>query len=91
MGGVLHDTFCFAGASCKENIQDGGERGTNDFCSGVHCPLEGLAVCCTTVSVPDSDAAGQHYIYRSCVGNVATVMIHMCNNPYIIHSNMCLE
>ncbi len=47
MGGVLHDTFCFAGASCKENIQDGGERGTNDFCSGVHCPLEGLAVCCT--------------------------------------------
>ncbi len=39
VGGVLHDTFCFAGASCKENIQDGGERGTNDFCSGVHCPL----------------------------------------------------
>ncbi len=31
VGGVLHDTFCFAGASCKENIQDGGERGTNDF------------------------------------------------------------
>ncbi len=58
VGGVLHDTFCFAGASCKENIQDGGERGTNDFCSGVHCPLEGLAVCCTTVPVPDSDAAG---------------------------------
>ncbi len=58
--GVLHDTFCFAGASCKENIQDGGERGTNDFFSGVHCPLEGLAVCCTTVPVPDSDAAGQH-------------------------------
>ncbi len=60
VGGVLHDTFCFAGASCKENIQDGGERGTNDFCSGVHCLLEGLAVCCTTVPVPDSDAAGQH-------------------------------
>ncbi len=60
VGGVLHDTFCFAGASCKENIQDGGERGTNDFCSGVHCSLEGLAVCCTTVPVPDSDAAGQH-------------------------------
>ncbi len=57
VGGVLHDTFCFAGASCKENVQDGGERGTNDFCSGVHCPLEGLAVCCTAVSVPDSDAA----------------------------------
>ncbi len=37
-----------------------GERGTNDFCSGVHCLLEGLAVCCTTVPVPDSDAAGQH-------------------------------
>ncbi len=60
VGEILHDTFCFAGASCKENVQDGGERGTNDFCSGVHCPLEGLAVCCTTVSVPDSDAAGQH-------------------------------
>ncbi len=60
VGDVLHDTFCFAGASCKENVQDGGERGTNDFCSGVHCPLEGLAVCCTAVSVPDSDAAGQH-------------------------------
>ncbi len=44
VGGVLHDTFCFAGASCKENVQDGGERGTDDFCSGVHCPLEGLAV-----------------------------------------------
>ncbi len=28
VGGVLHDTFCFAGASCKENVQDGGERGT---------------------------------------------------------------
>ncbi len=26
VGGVLHDTFCFAGASCKENVQDGGER-----------------------------------------------------------------
>ncbi len=33
MGGVLHDTICFAGASCKENVQDGGERGTDDFCS----------------------------------------------------------
>ncbi len=31
------------------------------FAAVVHCPLEGLAVCCTTVSVPDSDdAAGQH-------------------------------
>ncbi len=43
MGGVLHDTFGFAGASCKENIQDEGERGTDDFCSCVHCPLESLA------------------------------------------------
>ncbi len=31
MGGVLHDTIGFAGVSCKENIQDGGERGTDDF------------------------------------------------------------
>ncbi len=30
VGGVLHDTFCFAGASCKKDVQDGGERGTND-------------------------------------------------------------
>ncbi len=53
--------FCsFTRASCKENIQDGGEKGTDDLCSCVHCPLEGLAVCCTTVPVPDSDAAGQH-------------------------------
>ncbi len=29
MGGFLHDTICFAGASCKENIQDGGESGTD--------------------------------------------------------------
>ncbi len=57
---VLHDALGFAGSSCKENIQDGWERGTDDLCSRVHCPLEGLAVCCTTVPVPDSDAAGQH-------------------------------
>ncbi len=44
----------------KEHIQDGGESGTDDLCSGVHCPLEGLAVSSTTVPVPDSDAAGQH-------------------------------
>ncbi len=60
MGGVLHDTGSFTGASCKENIQDGGERGTDDRCSCVHCPLEGLVVCCTTVPVPDSNTAGQH-------------------------------
>ncbi len=29
-------------------------------CSCVHCPLEGLVVCCTTVPVPDSNTAGQH-------------------------------
>lgn len=26
MGGVLHDTVGFAGALCKGNVQDGGER-----------------------------------------------------------------
>ncbi len=67
MGGVLHDTICFAGASCKENVKDGGEKGTDDFCSGVHCPLEGLAVCCTTVPLPDSDAAGHHALNGSPV------------------------
>ncbi len=67
VGGVLHDTICFAGASCKENVQDGGERGTDDLCSCVHCPLERLPACCTTVPVPDSDAAGQHTLNGSPV------------------------
>ncbi len=44
VGGVLHDAVGFAGASCKENVQDGWERGTDDLCSRVHCPLEGLTV-----------------------------------------------
>ncbi len=76
VGGVLSDTICFAGASCKENIQDGGERGTDDFCSCAktlslfHCPLEGLAVCYTTVPIPDSDAAGQHTLNGSPVERV---------------------
>ncbi len=37
------------------------------FCSCVHCPLEGLAVCYTTVPIPDSDAAGQHALNGSPV------------------------
>ncbi len=36
------------------------ERGTDDLCSRVHCPMEGLAVSSTAVPIPDSDAAGQH-------------------------------
>ncbi len=36
-------------------IFDGGQRSTGDLCSGVHGPLEGLAV-----TVPVLDAAGQH-------------------------------
>ncbi len=67
MGGIRHNTICFAEVSCKENIQDGGERGTDDLCSCVHCLLEGLVVCCTTVPVPDSDAAGQHALNGSPV------------------------
>ncbi len=67
MGGVLYNIICFAGESCKENVQDGGERGTDDLCTCVHCPLEGLAVCCTTVPVPDSDAADQHALKGSPV------------------------
>ncbi len=47
------------GGGGKEHIQDGGESGTDDRCSCVHCPLEGLAVSSTTVPVPDSDAASQ--------------------------------
>ncbi len=59
--------LAFAGALCKENIQDGGERETADFCSCVHCPLKGLAVCSTTVPIPDSDAADQHALNGSPV------------------------
>ncbi len=55
-----HDAVGFAGALCEENVQDGWERGTDDLCSRVHCPLEGLTVSSTAVPVPDSDAAGQH-------------------------------
>ncbi len=34
VGGVLHDAVGFAGASCKENVQDGWERGeiTSELC-----------------------------------------------------------
>ncbi len=65
MGGFLHDTGSFTGASCKENVQDGGERGTDDLCSCVHCTLEGLEVCCTTVPIPGSDTACQHTLNGS--------------------------
>ncbi len=51
VGGVLHDAVGFDGASCKENVQDGWERGTDDLCSRVHCPLEGLTVSSTAVPV----------------------------------------
>ncbi len=39
MGRVLHDTGSITGASCKENVWDGGESGTDDLCGSVHCPL----------------------------------------------------
>ncbi len=67
MGEILHDTGSFTGALCKENVQDGGERSTDDLCSCVHCPLEGLAVSSTAVPIPDSDAAGQHTLNCSPV------------------------
>ncbi len=64
---LVHDTGSFTGASCNETVQDIGERGTDDLCSCVHCPLEVLAVCCTTVPIPDNDAAGQHALNTSPV------------------------
>ncbi len=70
MGGVLHDIGSFTGASCMENVQDRGERGTGDLCSCVHCSLEGLAVCCITVPKQDSDATGQHALNVSPVESV---------------------
>ncbi len=39
MGRVLHDAGIITGASCKENVWDGGESGTDDLCGSVHCPL----------------------------------------------------
>ncbi len=42
-------------------------EGHNDFCSCVHYTLEGLAVCCTKVPIPDSDAAGQDTLNGSPV------------------------
>ncbi len=48
MGGVLHYTIGFTGAPCNENIKDGGERGTDDFCSCAHCLLEGISVFLST-------------------------------------------
>ncbi len=56
IGWVLYDTGSLPGASCKENIRDGGERGTDYLCSCVHCPLKGLVVSRTAVPMPDSDA-----------------------------------
>ncbi len=49
MGGVLHDTGSFTGASCKENVQDGGERGTDDVHHNLLCltRIEGQVVCTT--------------------------------------------
>ncbi len=35
-------------------------EGHDDLYSCYHSPLEGLAVFCTTVPIPDSDTAGQH-------------------------------
>ncbi len=43
MGGVFHDAVGFAGASCKENIQDGEERGTDDLCD--QCSLSVVGSC----------------------------------------------
>ncbi len=51
----------------RKMSQDGGGRGIDDLFSCVHCPLEGLVVCCTTVPVPDSDTAGQHALNGSPV------------------------
>ncbi len=49
------------------HVQDGGERGTDNLCFCVHCPLEGLWVYCTTIPEPDSFAAGQHALNGSPV------------------------
>ncbi len=59
-GWVESFTILLALLECEENVQNGGERGTDDLCCCVYCPLEGLAVCCSTVAISDSDAAGQH-------------------------------
>ncbi len=63
MGGVLHDTFCFAGASCKENIQDGGGR---------EAPMIFAAV--FTVRWRVLRSAAQQFPYQTVMQLVSTVV-----------------
>ncbi len=93
MGGVLYNAVGFAGASCKENVQDGEERGTDDLCSCVLRPLESLAVSSTAVPVPDSDAAGQHTLNQ---GSPSSVLEGLCpaefsSNPNQTHLKQLIK
>ncbi len=60
VGGVLHDAVGLLEHRARKMSRMDGRGGTDDLCSRVHCPLEGLTVSSTAVPVPDSDAAGQH-------------------------------
>ncbi len=37
--GFPYNACGFTGALCKESVQDGGKRDTDDLCSCIHCPL----------------------------------------------------
>ncbi len=60
MGGVLHDAVGFAGASCKENVQDGWERGTMIFAAVFTVRWRVLRSAALQFPYQNSDVAGQH-------------------------------
>ncbi len=65
MGGVLHDTICFAGASCKKNAQDWG-RGAQLIFAAVFT-VRWRVLQCAALQFPYRDTAGQHTLNGSPV------------------------
>ena len=59
MAGVTHNAGCFVGEAGSIEVQEGGERDTDDPTRSLHCALQGLAVGCSAAPVPHSDAARQ--------------------------------
>ena len=57
MAGVTHNAGCFVGEAGSVDVQEGGERDTDDPTSSL--ALQGLAVGSSAAPKPHSDAAGQ--------------------------------
>ena len=50
----------FAGEAGSIDVQEGGERDTDDLItSSLHCALQSLVVGCSAAPIPHSEAAGQ--------------------------------